>query len=128
MECIINNKFQHVSSFNNSLILNTLEVNLKAFLQHSFLSIGSWSDVQLNQQNLVTSPLSDLQLSEDPAYKRGQVWISAKKIGFMKIQYIPTEVPLLLLFTLIITLFKMDILLITTTVALYLTTPKVLAL
>ena len=79
MECIINNKFQHVSSFNNSLILNTLEVNLKAFLQHSFLSIGSWSDVQLNQQNLVTSPLSDLQLSEDPAYKRGQVWISAKK-------------------------------------------------
>lgn len=79
MTCIINNKFQHVDSLNNSLILNTLEVNLKAFLQHALLSIGAWSDVNLNQQNLVTSSLSDLQLTEDPAYKRGQVWSSAKK-------------------------------------------------
>lgn len=79
MQCVINNKFQHVNSFNNSLILNTLEINLKSFLQHSFLSIGAWSDVDLNQENLVTTSLSNLQLSEDPSYKRGQVWISTKK-------------------------------------------------
>lgn len=77
--CSITNSFQHVGSYTDQLILNSLEVNLKLFLDHSFLSIGSWSDVNVNQQNLLTSPLSKLEMDDDASFKRGQVWISARK-------------------------------------------------
>lgn len=79
MTCSIINKFQHVGSYTNQLILNSLETNLKLFLDHSFLSIGSWSDVVVNQQNFLTSSLSKLEMDDDPSFKRGQVWISARK-------------------------------------------------
>lgn len=79
MTCTIYNRFQHVGSYTDQLILNSLEVNLKLFLDHSFLTIGSWSDVLLNQENLITSSLCKLEMDEDPAFKRGRVWISAKK-------------------------------------------------
>jgi len=79
MTCIVNNRFQHVGSYTDQLILNSLEVNLKLFLDHSFLIIGSWSDVLLNQENLITSPLCKLEMDEDPSFKRGRVWIAARK-------------------------------------------------
>lgn len=79
MTCQINNRFQHVGSYTDQLILNSLEVNLKLFLDHAFLTIGSWSDVLLNQENLITSSLCKLEMDEDPSFKRGRVWISARK-------------------------------------------------
>ena len=79
MTCTTNNRFQHVGSYTDQLILNSLETNLKLFLDHSFLKIGSWSDVLLDQENLITSPLCKLEMDEDPSFKRGRVWISARK-------------------------------------------------
>lgn len=79
MTCTIYNRFQHIGSYTDQLILNSLEVNLKLFLDHAFLSIGSWSDVSFDQTNFITSPLCKLELDEDPSFKRGRVWISAKK-------------------------------------------------
>lgn len=79
MSCTVYNRFQHISSYTNQLILNSLEVNLKMFLDHAFLSIGSWSDVDINQTNLLTSSISKLEVDEDPSFKRGQSWVSAKK-------------------------------------------------
>lgn len=49
------------------------------FLDHAFLSIGAWSDVDINQTNFITSSISKLEMDEDPAFKRGRSWISAKK-------------------------------------------------
>jgi hypothetical protein len=79
MTCVVNNRFQHVGSFTDQLILNALEINLKMFLDHSFLTIGSWSDVDINQTNLITSSLCKLEADEDPAFKRGRSWVSARK-------------------------------------------------
>jgi hypothetical protein len=79
MSCTIYNRFQHVGSYTDQLILNNLEVNLKMFLDHAFLTIGSWSDVDINQPNFITSSISKLELDEDPSFKRGRSWISARK-------------------------------------------------
>lgn len=80
MTCIIQNKFKNIKKYTDNLILNTLEVNLKYFLDYALLNIGAWSDVALlNQPQISQSSLSKLTLLNDPSYPTGQVWQTNRK-------------------------------------------------
>jgi hypothetical protein len=80
MNCIIENKFQHINNFVDQLVLNTLEVNLKSFLDNAFLRIGAWTDVNFNNNTVynTTSP-SRLLSIKDASYADGIIWQSYRK-------------------------------------------------
>jgi len=77
--CIIDNNFQHISRYTDYLLLNTLEVNLKYFLDNAFLKIGAWTDISIDQPQIFESSLSDLVVVNDPSYVNGQVWQGNRK-------------------------------------------------
>lgn len=77
--CSIDNAFQHVKNYTDYLLLNTLEVNLKYFLDNSFLKIGAWTDISVDQPQIFNSSLSDLVVVNDPSYQSGQVWQGNRK-------------------------------------------------
>lgn len=80
MTCIINNKFQHVNNYVDQLILNTLEVNLKSFLDNAFLHIGAWTDISFNNNTIYNTLSADKLMSvKDPSYADGCVWQSFRK-------------------------------------------------
>jgi len=77
--CVINNKFQHINKYTDYLLLNTMEVNLKYFLDYAFLNIGAWTDISIDQPQIFASSLSNLTHVEDPAFQNGQVWQGNRK-------------------------------------------------
>lgn len=80
MTCIINNRLQHIQNYVDQLILNTLEVNLKAFLDNSFLHIGAWTDVLTSGDTIYNTSSPDrLSLIKDPSYPDGCVWKGFRK-------------------------------------------------
>ena len=79
MTCIINNKFQNIKRYTDNLILNTLEVNLKYYLDYAFLKIGAWTDIDIDQPQIFSSSLSSLSLYNDPSYVKGQIWQGYRK-------------------------------------------------
>lgn len=79
MTCIINNQFQHVSKYTDNLLLNTLEINLKYFLESALLNIGAWTDILIDQSQFNGISLSKLTASKDPSYVNGSVWEGARK-------------------------------------------------
>lgn len=79
MSCAINNKFQHIKRYTDNLILNTLEVNLKHFFDYAFLNIGAWSDVLMDQQQIVSGSLSLLNSIKDPSFSLNTVYQGNRK-------------------------------------------------
>lgn len=78
--CNPNTTFKNVSSIGNDYLLNILESNFKMFFDWSFLSIGSWFDVTIDQLNIYGGnyPYRLISVS-DPSYSDGQIWQSVKK-------------------------------------------------
>lgn len=79
MTCIINNKFQHVTKFTETLILNTLEVNLKYFLDNALLNIGAWTDITIDQPQINGNSISKLKSVSDPSFQDGVIWEGLRK-------------------------------------------------
>jgi hypothetical protein len=80
MSCVVNNKFQHVNNYVDQLVLNTLEVNLKAFLDNAFLQIGAWTDIKFNKNTIYNNISTDrLSLIKDLSYSDGCVWKGFRK-------------------------------------------------
>lgn len=78
--CNVINKFQHVNNYVDQLILNTLEVNLKSFLDYAFLSIGAWTDVSFGNNTIYNTTSPDrLSLVKDLSYTDGCVWQGFRK-------------------------------------------------
>ena len=78
--CNPNTVFKNVSSITSDFLLNTLESNMKNFLDWSFLNIGAWFDVNIPDNSIYGGNHHyKLNLSEDPSYISGQVWQSIRK-------------------------------------------------
>jgi hypothetical protein len=80
MSCPVNKTFKGVTNIGHDFLLNILESNFKMYLDWSFLSIGAWFDVRLNNETIygVNVP-SKLIPVLDPSYEEGQVWQSIRK-------------------------------------------------
>lgn len=79
MSCPKPNTFQHVNNLVDNLVLNTLEVNLKSYLDNAFLNIGAFTSIDINQNNIFNSPVSTLTLSTDQDFASGRVWDGFRK-------------------------------------------------
>lgn len=77
--CATSNTFQHVNNLVDNLILNTLEVNLKAYLDHAFLNIGAFTNIDIDQENILNSSVSTLTLADDQDFESGRVWNGLRK-------------------------------------------------
>lgn len=71
--------FKNVSSISEELMLNSIEANLKMFLDWSFLNIGGWFDVNINENLLVNNTYDKLEVSEDTTCIPGKAWDSLRK-------------------------------------------------
>ena len=74
-----NEKFSGVSSIGEKLLLAQIENNIKSFLEWGFLNIGGFINIERNQSNIYSNPLSKLKPTEDPNYTNGQVWQTIRK-------------------------------------------------
>lgn len=78
--CEIGSKFKNVQRISDGFLLNSLEVNMKLFLDWSFLCIGSWFDAVIGEDTLqgINQHCQLIPVS-DPSYLDGQVWQSIRK-------------------------------------------------
>lgn len=79
MICNPSTQFKNVDSISEELMLNSIEANLKMFLDWAFLKIGGWLDVSINESTLQNNSYDKLLLSEDKAYPSGKAWDSLRK-------------------------------------------------
>ena len=80
MTCSVINRLQHINNYVDQLILNTLEVNMKAFLDNALLHIGAWTDVTTGNNTIYNTSTPDkLSPIKDPSYDDGCVWKSFRK-------------------------------------------------
>lgn len=78
--CNVNTTFKNVNNIGDDFLLNILESNFKMYFDWAFLKIGSWIDINLNEQTIYgTQSHSTLLPVYDPAYSDGQVWQGIKK-------------------------------------------------
>jgi hypothetical protein len=78
--CSTSTKFKNTTSISDSFLLNSLEVNMKLFLDWSFLCIGAWFDAKIGEDSFQgVNQHSQLVPVSDPSYVDGQVWQSIRK-------------------------------------------------
>lgn len=77
--CIPQTTFKNISHISDDLLLNSLEANLKMFLDWSMLSIGGWFDAIRSNNSLYENQYSKLSLVDDPAFTSGTVWEGLRK-------------------------------------------------
>ncbi len=71
--------FNGVDKLGDSLLIDELEENLKAYLDWGFLNIGGYINVDTPTSGLYGGTFHELKTTSIPGYKDGQVWQSAKK-------------------------------------------------
>ena len=71
--------FNTVDKLGESLLIDELEENLKAYLDWGFLNIGGYINVDIPTSGLYGGTFHELKTVSTPGYKDGQVWQSAKK-------------------------------------------------
>jgi hypothetical protein len=72
-------KLKGVSHIGDSLMLTTLENNLKSFFDWGLLGAGAWFDVEIPTSGAFGGTFHKLRLVDDPSYTAGQVWESPRK-------------------------------------------------
>lgn len=78
--CNTSTKFKNTTSISDTFLLNALEVNMKLFLDWSFLCIGAWFDAKIGEDSFQgVNQYSKLVPVSDPSYLDGQVWQSIRK-------------------------------------------------
>lgn len=71
-------KFNYVGDLNENLQINTVEENIKNFLDYGLLSIGGFININVSGSGLYNSTLNRLKPNSDPAYKPNTVWQTSK--------------------------------------------------
>lgn len=71
--------FYGVKKLGDSLLINQLEENIKAFIDWGFLNIGGYVNVDIPTSGLYGGTFHELKTVVTPGYKDGQVWQSPKK-------------------------------------------------
>lgn len=77
--CISYTVFKGVNQLGQNSLINTLEENIKAYLDWGFLNIGGYINVNIPTTGLYGGTFHQLKTTETPGYRPGQVWQSAKK-------------------------------------------------
>ena len=78
--CNINTTFKGVNNIGDDFLLNILESNFKMYFDWALLNIGSWFDVQIDDQTVYgVNSHSQLLPTYDPSYSDGQVWQGIRK-------------------------------------------------
>lgn len=67
-------KFNRVCHFGKTNIIQRLEHSLKYFYEWALLSIGGWTDIDLNQPTATSGNASSLRLGSGWGYTAGSVW------------------------------------------------------
>lgn len=71
--------FKGIGQLGQNSLINSLEENIKAYLDWGFLNIGGYINVNIPTSGLYGGTFHQLKTIETPGYKTGQVWQSAKK-------------------------------------------------
>lgn len=71
--------FKNIDHITEDLLLNNIETNLKMFLDWSFLNIGAWFDVNIQEDSLQNNDYSKLKLSNNSIYQTGTLWEAQRK-------------------------------------------------
>lgn len=71
--------FKNHSHIGNFGLMNTLEVNLKLWLDWCFLKVGAWTDVNASQTDIYSGSYNTLRMIPDDNYTDGQVWGGLRK-------------------------------------------------
>jgi hypothetical protein len=71
--------FKNINNITEDLLLNSVEANLKMFLDWAFLSIGGWFDVQVSENTLQNNLYDKLIPVNDGIHTSGTVWESIRK-------------------------------------------------
>jgi len=80
MTSFINQKvFVGVDQLTESTLINTLEENMKTYLDWGFLNIGGYINIDIPVTGLYGGNFHQLKTTETPGYKIGQVWQGPKK-------------------------------------------------
>jgi len=79
MSCNHNNTFSNVTSIGDNYLINQLEDNIKTFLDHGFLNIGGFLNVEIPTSGLYGGSFHVLKPTTQPGLQQGQVWQSFKK-------------------------------------------------
>ncbi|NDC95891.1 hypothetical protein EB077_11350, partial [bacterium] len=77
--CNPSTSFKNVNSITEDFLLNSLEVNLKMFLDWSFLTIGGWFDVIVSNNTLQDNTYFKLKPVNDYGIVPGKVWEGIRK-------------------------------------------------
>lgn len=77
--CTPSTIFKNVSTISEELMLNSIEANLKMFLDWGFLNIGGWFDVSINENTIQNNLYDRLVPSEDKSYPAGKAWDGVRK-------------------------------------------------
>lgn len=70
---------RNVTQIGETLLMSQLETNLKTYLDWGLLEVGSFSNVTIPTSGAYGGTFDRLRLVDDPSYKLGQVWESARK-------------------------------------------------
>lgn len=79
MSCNHTNVFNNVSSIGDNYLINQLEDNIKTFLDHGFMNIGGFVNVNIPLSGLYGGSFHVLKPTQHPGFQDGQVWQSFKK-------------------------------------------------
>ena len=71
-------QFRAVTNFNNTLLTNEIEQNLKYWARWCFLKIGAWQDVEIPSSGYYGGDFSLLTPVVDPNYEEYQVYAAPK--------------------------------------------------
>lgn len=78
--CEHNTTFKGVNNISEDLLLNIVEANFKMYFDWAFLNIGSWFDVNINDNTIYgVNQHCKLLPVEDPLYVDGRVWQGIRK-------------------------------------------------
>lgn len=81
MSCINSNftTFNFVSGLNETLYINTVEENLKGFIDYALLGVGGFVNVSGSVSGLYSNSFSKLKPVTDPAFTTNTVWATPKQ-------------------------------------------------
>jgi len=71
--------FYGIDNIGATLLTNHLEINMKSFLDAGFLNSGGFINIHRPVKNVHSNPLYKLYTVNDPNFKTGQIWQTARK-------------------------------------------------
>lgn len=79
MSCLSCFGLKHVDGIGDTMLMNELENNFKAYLDWSFLELGGFTNIEIGSTGLYNNDQSVLRLANDKSFADGRVWETARK-------------------------------------------------